>query len=418
MKIENIRATRRGNRKRVAANVTWEDSDRPAQELYFETEELFAEGLTCNPHTFLVSCIMPALHHGEERVFLDEEIGPEIRDGLTTAMGWIRHWYYRPERWLPRIEAKKISNTISTSPIPQRAGIFFSGGIDSLATLRANHRNYPSDHPWSIKDGLLVYGLEVDKQESFGHVVNSLSEVARDAGIALVAVCTNVRSLEDDWMFWEHAFHDAIFSAIAHAFSRRISVVSISSTYDIPHIRPYGTHPLLDIGYSSCDMRIRHDGIMLSRLTKAKLVAGWDVAFQNVRVCNKSELYRSGRLNCGECSKCVRTMLAFMALGVLEQTRAFPVHDVSEELLRSTIQIYSTTLCFYEELITPLAERGRHDLVRIIQRHVDEYHRRRRISMVKLQLSETVKQFDNRHLNGKLVEFKRSFLKKSTKKRC
>jgi hypothetical protein len=366
--------------------------------VYFETDEAFAEGLSCNPHAFLVGCVIPAMHYGEERVFIDAEICPELRDGLITAMSLLRHWCYDPGRPLVRIEAGTRSD-LPTPRTPERAGFFFSGGIDSFATLRANRLNFPLEHPWSIKDGLLVYGLELDAPEAFGHVVHSLSEVAREAGITLVPVYTNLylnyrqEDARDGFDFWTDEFEAAAFSAIAHALSRRLSVVSLASSFDIPHLHPHGSHPLLDPNYSSSDLRIRHDGVALSRFAKTKLVAGWDVALRHLRVCNLYKRYQADRLNCGRCEKCIRTMLALLALGVLDQTRAFPTQDVLEGQVCS---VNRTTAPFYEELLGPLGERGRHDLVRAIEHRLAEYHGRGP------GLRTKVKRFGRKYLNGSL----------------
>jgi hypothetical protein len=398
MRIEDLRSERKGDRARVAATVTWEDCDRPTYELHFETDEAFAEDLSCNPHAFLMGCIVPAMHYGEERVFVDGEICPELRVGLITAMSWLRHWYYDPDHPLVRIEARTRSD-VPTPRTPGRAGFFFSGGIDSFATLRTNRLGFPLEHPWSIRDGLLVYGLELDDPEAFQHVLDSLSGVAREAGITLVPVYTNVylnyrqEDAENHFDFWTDEFEAAAFSAIAHAFSGRLTVVSLASSFDIPHLHPHGSHPLLDPNYSSSDLRIRHDGIVLSRFAKTKLVAEWDVALQDLRVCNQYRQYRAGMLNCGECEKCVRTMLALLALGVLDQTHAFSRQDVSGERLRS---VNRTTVSFYEELIIPLAERGRHDLVRAIEQELAIYRGR------EPGLKAKIKRFDRKYLDGRL----------------
>ncbi len=56
MKIENLRSEKNGSRSRIAASVTWEETDHQTLDLYFETDEEFAYGLSCNPHAFLVAC--------------------------------------------------------------------------------------------------------------------------------------------------------------------------------------------------------------------------------------------------------------------------------------------------------------------------------------------------------------------------
>jgi hypothetical protein len=408
MKIEGLRSEKNGDRVRVAATVSWEDCDRPTHEVYFETEEAFAEGLSCNPHAFLMGCAIPAMHYGEERLFIDAEICPELRDGLMTAMSWLRHWFYEPDRALVRIEAKTRSS-LPTPRTPERAGFFFSGGIDSFATLRANRLNFPPEHPWSIKDGLLVYGLELDTPEAFKCVLDLLSPTALDLGITLVPVYTNLyliyrpEDAANDFSFWTKEFQGAALAAVAHAFAQRLTVVSIAASDDIVNLYPYGSHPVLDPNYSSVDLRVRHDGVALSRLAKTRLVAEWDVALQHLRVCNRFQLYQPDRLNCGQCEKCVRTMLGLVVLGVLDQTCAFPTDDVSAELVQAVVHLSRDTVHYYRELIAPLAEKHRHDLVRVIEHKMAEYHRRPKMA----NWITSIRQFDQQYLNGNLVRVKR-----------
>ena len=174
-------------------------------------------------------------------------------------------------------------------------------------------------------------------------------------------------------------------------------MVSIASSLDIPHLRPHGSHPLLDPNYSSSDLRIRHDGIALSRLEKTRIVAGLDVALRHLRVCNIYKRYQLGKLNCGKCRKCVQTMLTLLALGVLDQTNVFPKNDITEELLlakgrpETPYQVFS-----FQQLIPALREKGRHDLVRAIEQIVARFSDRKR------GLRSRIKRFDQKYLNGNL----------------
>jgi hypothetical protein len=414
MKIENLRSENKNSRARVVATITWEDCDRPAKEFYFETEEEFSDGLSCNPHAFLIPCALAAMHDGEERVFIDAEICPELRDGLMTAMSWIRHWYAQSEseRKLVQIEGKTQQHVLYPNK-PPRAGLFLSGGIDSLATLRANRLNYPLEHPGSIKDGLLIYGLEVFEPEPFKHVVNLLSEIAQNAGIKLIPVSTNIRCLgpDDDrdfWHdFWFQKFMGAALSAVAHAFSKRLTVVSINSCQDIPNIIPYSSHPLLNPKYSSSDLRILHEGITLSRFEKTKLIAEWDIAVQRIRVCNKIEHYKPGMLNCGKCEKCLRTMLTLMALGVLEQAHTFPNTDITKELVQKAVQLTPANFPSYPDLIAPLVNAGFSDLAQIIERKIIRYHEPKWKRRMRSLMIKPLANFDKRYLKGNLRKCKR-----------
>jgi len=412
MRIENLRLEKTGDRARATATVLWEDCGRPTQDIYFETVLEFADGLSCNPHAFLVACIMPALYFGEERVSIEGEVCPELKDGLMTNLSWMRYWWYEPARRLVKIEARTRSG-FQLPRTPERAGVFFSGGIDALATLRANRLNYSLEHPGSLKDGLLVCGLEIREPKIFEYVMDSISTLAEEADVTLIPISTNIRSLgpEDDtefWgKFWLHEFMGATFSAIAHAFSKRLTEVTINSCHDIPILIPYSSHPLINPNYSSRDFRIRHEGITLSRFEKTKLVAEWDLALQHLRVCNKTELYQPGMFNCGKCEKCVRTMLALEASGVLERTSAFPVREIHEELVMTAVQLAPNTFPLYGELIAPLQEKGRLDLVRAIEQKMAEYYLSERRKKQRTVFIEPLLAYDQKHLGGSLRKLKR-----------
>lgn len=386
MRIENIRTENNSGRTRIAATVTWEDCNRPPYDIYFETEDKFSESLTLDPHAFLVGCSIPAMHYGEQRVFIDAEICPELHRGLSTAMTWVRHWFYNPGHSPVRIEAR-ISSGADDLHSPRRAGFFFSGGIDSFATLLANRRSFPREHPWSLRDGLVVCGLEQDDPEHFAYLLDILSPAADATGITLIPVYTNLylpyrpEDAANHFRFWAHEFQAAALAAVAHAFSRRLAVASIPSSDNIPtdallnrkHVYPYGTHPVLDPNYSSAGLRILHDGITLSRLDKTRMVAECDAALQNLRVCNKYRHYRPGALNCCRCEKCLRTMLALEIVGALQKTRAFPVKDIRGALqLRKHLNPY-----FYLEMLPHLKEIGLGDIVSVMEKKIARYRRQR-----------------------------------------
>ncbi|MGH7926709.1 MAG: hypothetical protein ACREQV_02820, partial [Candidatus Binatia bacterium] len=161
MRIENVRTAQHAGRIRLMADAIWEERQHPLQELYFETREEFASALDPVPDPFLIASILPAMHHGERRIAVDGEICPALKEGLVYITSMMRHWFYTPQRAPIRIEVR------SGSPRPRlgrgtRAACLFSGGVDSLALLWNNHLNYPKDHPWSIQDGLLILGQNIE----------------------------------------------------------------------------------------------------------------------------------------------------------------------------------------------------------------------------------------------------------------
>ena len=146
---------------------------------------------------------------------------------------------------------------------------------------------------------------------------------------------------------------------MGHAFSSRLHLAYIASSYDLPNLVPCGSHPLLDPQYSSFGFAMRHRDLEFSRVDKIRLIREWDAGFQNLRVCLRNA---PDRLNCGTCEKCVRTMLALVGLGALGETKAFVENDVHPDMLSGFEITIRHREPFYLELLPLLEEQGRFDL--------------------------------------------------------
>jgi hypothetical protein len=408
MRIENLNTGIKGNSVQARATVIWEDSESPTQEIYFQTDEQFGPYLSCNPNAFLLATLLPAMRLAEKRVAIDAEVCPELQDGLLTAMSLIREWF-GPDRSFVRIESKPRFRPPSSFKL-ERACSFLSGGIDSLATLRANRLNIPPNHPASIKDCLFVQGFDIPLNETsdtaFRHILDSLSEVAKDADVTLIPIATNIASLYDDMKFWMYEFHGAAIAAVAHSLSRRLTRAYVASSCDVRNVIPWGSNPLLDPNYSSADLRIYYDSLRLSRLAKTEIVGDWDIALQNLRVCVDNQEGLSKCLpNCGQCEKCIRTMVELVAVGKLSQTQAFPVNDVSPEMLEKVYIRGPGHAAIYRDMLEPLGAQGRHDLVQVIEIKLAEYE--------KLQAWKeerdwrgVIRRFDRNYLGSNVIRFR------------
>ena len=413
MKINNFVKKTTAGKTRVSATVIWENCDRPQEEVFFETTAEFGDDLVINPNAWLLASTLPAMRYGEERIAIDAPISPEIKDGLINSMKCLIDWHGEGRKVIP-IEAP-IEKEVLFLDKPERAGALFSGGIDALAMVRDNHLNFPKGHPRHIEDGILVYGVlegENEYDPSFQNVVNAVKAMSEDAGIKLIQVYTNAyahfRDLDSDFSFWRFEYHGSFLAAIAHAFAPRFSYASIASTYDFANLEPWGSHPLLDPLYSTTSLQIRHENAALSRLEKTQLVGEWDVALKHLRVCNEKESYSEGNYNCGKCEKCVRTMTAFLSLGLLDQITTFKEHDVSKEKLVETCYLSDSyeENC-YRELIEPLTKLGRHDLVEGIAQIIRRYHEQ--------DLKGIVKRLDRIFFDGNLLNLGKKLKQTKTK---
>ncbi|MCP3941955.1 MAG: hypothetical protein GY710_10795 [Desulfobacteraceae bacterium] len=374
MKIIDFNLTRDSQFVTAGARVIFEDCNRPEQSVFIKTPLSFASGFEANPDAFLVGCLLPALHLGEKRIFIGQKICPFLKEGLGVAMNILSHWTrLGPEnsRYTPiTIEAKTLETLPGLNPV--RAGMVMSGGMDSLAALRLNRLNYSKGHPGYVRDSFFLHGFDIggvvergSKYHVFDRAMDAILKITRDAGTQLIPVYTNIRHLCDERKLWLDSFFGAVLAAMAHAFSNRINLMFIGSSYDIPNLHPCGSHPLLDPEYSSYGLRLRHRDYEMSRLEKIRIVSSWDAAFQNFRVCLANV---PDRLNCGKCEKCVRTMTELTALGILHKTRAFVEDEVNPEDIEQFDITIRVRPPFYRPMIPLLRQRGRDDLADTIEK--------------------------------------------------
>ncbi|HIP73814.1 MAG TPA: hypothetical protein EYH05_20755 [Anaerolineae bacterium] len=401
MRITDMQLTDTASGRRASAVIIWEDNERPSQEIFFEVEKPFSAWISANPHAFLVAAIIPAFHHQEKRVVIDADICPRLTTGLNTVMAWLRYWFYDQDKALVQIEAR--GERVSP-PKPARAGLFFSGGVDSFAALQINRLYYSRLHPDSFRNVLMIYGQNIEsdtRRETFRQAVHMLSEVVAEKDATLVPVHTNIRSLETGSRFFLYEFQGAIMASVAHALAARLSSAAIASSDNMVGLRPYGSHPLLDPHYGSADLWIDHTDMALTRLDKMKHLADWPSGVQSIRVCGANW----PGANCGHCEKCVRTMLELLVVGALAINDAFPDDDVSAELVLSAVQIDSTVDAYYQEMLAPLLAMGRSDLAQVIQGKLDQFVERQKRAHSRVK----IKQLDEKYLHGNLSRLYRTF---------
>ncbi|MEA2061641.1 MAG: hypothetical protein U9P10_14275 [Thermodesulfobacteriota bacterium] len=354
---------------RISARITFEESNQPDKDVFIETTKVFGSNIHVSPTAFLVGTIIPALYFREKRISVDAKICPGLLEGLETVMALMASW--SGGKMPPLVLECRKKKGLSRQPV-NRAGMVFSGGVDSLAALRLNRLRYPESHPGYIRDCFFIHGFDIggvvargSKYYVFDRAVKTMKAVTDQAGARLVPVYTNFRHLCDDRELWLYRFHGAVLASIAHSFSSSIDFFYIASTYDIDHLGPSGSHPLIDPEYSSFDIRIKHRDASWPRIDKLRLLTQWDLGLSHLRVCLANV---KDRLNCGKCEKCVRTMTGLVALGALDRADAFVEDDVTPDMFDPFKITIRHREPFYRELLPLLEKKGRMDLVNTIRR--------------------------------------------------
>ncbi len=257
----------------------------------------------------------------------------------------------------------------------------FSGGVDAMAMLCENRRLVPLDHPRSIRT--LVHAFGFSNMDLPGGVEDPLRRARYEAQhrrlaalgervrFTLVRLETNVMLLHPSIEPYYEAALSAAYLAPLVASPSYVSDALIASDGQgggVP--TPHGSHPMLDILYSTGAVRVHHAQAHLSRTDKVGLIADWEPAYDTLQVCFGLKAPHPEVVNCGICEKCVRTMLALLVWKALRRFTTFQ-NDVTLEMIDALpIKARHPDFLNQPDLLAGLEGVGRDDLVGAIQAQV------------------------------------------------
>jgi hypothetical protein len=239
-------------------------------------------------------------------------------ESLQRVRGSLRH-LYPAIRWGGEVRADAVVATGDTY-VSGREALFFSGGVDSLASfVRRRHASPQLVSVWGADVGL---GHPAEWQ----HVVAGHREFAGSRSLGLSLLKTNFRTF-----FNHHKLHARFFGAFPNWYSavqqglglaglsaplsyvHGLTRIRIPSTHTTTSVEPWGSHPAIDNEVRWASTRVVHDGYDLSRQMKLGVIAehirGHDARLQ-LRVC-----WGRGR-NCSRCTKCCLTMIGLVLEGL------------------------------------------------------------------------------------------------------
>ncbi len=309
----------------------------------------------------LATCLMPAMRFGG-RLTMSDPVSPRVLRGQrefgAVQAAWSRRWTFGPPG-LAQVEVAAPTREPAGRPPSGRVAAFFSGGVDSFATVLENPE---------LTDLIFIRGVDLLPAHA-GHVaiadevVRRVRAAAAELELELHVVETNVRELSDGVVPWE-AYFACPLIAVAHMFESLFDRVLIAGDvdYELQELLPYGALWTVDQLWSSETVEIVDWGGRLSRAQRERLATASPVAWETLRVCWQNF---DGAYNCGRCSKCLRAIVTFEALGASDRMRTFPPLQVGrlEELdIPQLLQMLN-----WEDTLQTIRAAGRSDLAPAIE---------------------------------------------------
>ncbi len=263
---------------------------------------------------FVLAALLKAMEDGAT-LRVHGPVSTTLLDNLEEFQIIFNTWF--PSKY-QRIDIVPHSET-EENKIQNKVILSFSGGVDG-AFSALNHilRKGPIKRKLFDVNALLYiegFDVNINYDEQCRNVVERNRKLfASFPDLTFLNVRTNLKYLLSIKRFW--MAHACVIASVASLFRTQWGGCLIGSSHSYLHLRPWGSHPLTDRLLSSDSFKIHHDTVF-KRMDKLEALFSWPEALDNLKVCWEGQ-YKFDTLpdtNCCQCDKCVRTMLAFTALG-------------------------------------------------------------------------------------------------------
>lgn len=283
--------------------------------VYFKLTSGSRKNISTDASPFAAALLLPSMMQGEE-LRIHGSISRQLYQGMHAIMDEVLQWNMGYKRIKIHVDA-----VISDKQKPTQTASFFSGGVDSFYTYLKHKHDSVKSH--RVNNLILVNGFDIELHDTplWNLTRDNIQAIATAEDITLVTVESNIRPLLEPILPWGYA-HGGCLAAVGLFLRSAFRRIYIPSSFALAEQIPWGSHARLDMHWSTEVTRFIHDGTEARRIDKVSWqIAQSPLALKHLKVCyfNPHQSY-----NCGNCEKCLRTMVSLYAAGVLEDAVTFP----------------------------------------------------------------------------------------------
>ncbi|MEO8576520.1 MAG: hypothetical protein ABI556_07470 [Gemmatimonadales bacterium] len=318
MELRGIRLDRSpddSSRVRLTGRVAYAGGG--SEEYWYDVPESHADSLSSNGNAWL-ALLLPLAASLGERLSIETPVDPILFENSSRLSAIWQSWYTHLS---PATIDAEIDTTQATVG-QERTASFFSGGVDSLFSLLRDRTSAVPGERRNITDLITVWGFDIpiDDRNAFVRLRDRHKELADAVGLELIDVGTNMRTTRWREASWGYLAHGPALASVALLFEKRFGAAYIPGSGGYRKLLPWGSHLVTDPLFSTRSTAIIHDAAAWLRIEKIEFLSQSTPALESLRVCWES----LSDANCGECGKCVRTMVALDLFGALDRCRTLP----------------------------------------------------------------------------------------------
>jgi hypothetical protein len=343
-----------------------------SEEYWYDVPEADADALSRTGDPWLAALLPLAATLGEN-LSIPLAVDPVLKANAGQLLRIWKSWYTK----LSIVEIEAEPDTPLREHPPTRVGAFFSSGVDSFFTLLRDRETAAPMERRAINDLITVFGFDIKlaRPDAFARLADRHAAIADQLGKGYIDVATNIRETRWKETAWSELSHGAALASIGVALGNRYSAIYIPGSGGHRRLRPWGSHSVTDPLFSTRSTAIINDAVAYLRTDKLEMISESQLVLDNLRVCWESW----SDTNCGECAKCLRTMLALDLFDAIDRCQTLPHHpDLLDRIARMDCS-YFVTYGELEDLRRVAKAKGRRDVWHAIDTSMRRTKRRERV---------------------------------------
>lgn len=305
-----------GSKPPIVLERCWSDADAAAGRFRVggDRHVVRFSGVAPDPHGVAEAFVAIGRLMGmenDQRVLSVPRLSPTFRRSIDTFQRV--HLSLFPQHHRAPIHALPRRDRPAEPADDRRVAAFFSGGVDSF-DLVAEHRD-------EIDDLIFVRGFDivVHDRERNDEVLAIVRAAAEAIGKPLLVIDTDLRDFSDPTCDWTWFVYGGLIATSLLLGRTHRTVLCAASVAD-RHL-PEEAVRWRGAGFGNARTELRIEGRSATRVDKAAAVAAAGDARDTLRVCWQNV---PGTINCGTCTKCLRTNLALAATDHLGAIATLP----------------------------------------------------------------------------------------------
>lgn len=302
---------------------------------------------------FVCVSVIPAMKSDED-IRCAAPVSARLAGRLSRIQSTFAEWYTD----LRAVKLDAPTHPLMPPATHRGVGCFFSGGVDSFFSL--------AQHADEVDTLIFVHGFDIPLANTAlrDRVSKALRDAAAALGKRLIEVETNAREWLDPFGNWGTHTHGSALVSVANLLAGVVRKVYLPSSHTRDDLMPWGSHPAVDGFWGTELMEIAHDDDDVTRFDKTAAIAKSDIVLSHLRVCWEN---RDNAYNCGQCEKCLRTMMTLRVLGALDRCRTFATPLDLNRVARLTSVRSIARRRFYTDIAAAAEKAGDRAIVRAIE---------------------------------------------------